>query len=147
VIYLSPLLKQLPRKYLARAFLHEVMHHIINAKPPHWFALTRKARSAFALILPALLGSAFITYALAALIPQQLFYTLTALILGLATPSATMLLLATKEEALARSLTYYAITGMWKNEWVTTEEIFNADWSILNNEKANTVSRSPQTGY
>ncbi len=135
MIYLSPLLKQLPRKYLARAFLHEVMHHIINAKPPHRFAFTlsRKAKSAFALIIPALLGSAIITYALVTLIPQQLLYALTALLLGLATPSATMLLLATKEEALARSLTYYAITNAWKSEWVTTEEIFNAEWGIPSN--------------
>jgi len=135
MIYLSPLLKQLPRKYLARAFLHEVMHHIINAKPPHRFAfaLTRKAKSAFALITPALLGSAIITYALVTLIPQQLLYALTALLLGLATPSATMLLLATKEEALARSLTYYAITNAWKSEWVSTEEIFNAEWGMPSN--------------
>ena len=145
MIYLSPLLKQLPRKYLARAFLHEVMHHIINAKPPYRFAFTlsRKAKSAVALIIPALLGSALITYALATIIPQQVFYALTASILGLATPSATMLLLATKEEALARSLTYYAITGTWKNDWVTTEEIFNAEWSLQNDtEVARRINKS-----
>ena len=134
MIYLSPLLRQMPRKYLARAFLHEVMHHIINAKPPSRFifTLTRRAKTAFALIIPALLGSGLVTYALVSVIPQQLLYTLTVLILGLAIPSATMLLLATREEALSRSLTYYAITGVWKNEWVTTEEIFNAEWGVHN---------------
>jgi hypothetical protein len=135
VIYLSPLLKQLPRKYLARAFLHEVMHHIINTKPPgrFVFALTRRTKSAFALIVPALLGSALVTYALASLIPQQLLYTITALVLGLAVPSISMLLLATREEKLARALTYSAITGTWRNDWVNTEEIFNAEWGIPNN--------------
>ena len=145
VVYLSPLLRGMPRRYLGRAFLHEVMHHIINSKPPTRYMrlLSRRARSAFTLIIPALLGSALVTYALVELIPQPLFYALTTLILGLAIPIGAMLLLATREEALARSLTYYAITGTWKNDWVTTEEIFNAEWSILNNEKTNTVSRSP----
>jgi hypothetical protein len=149
VIFLSPLLRGLPRKYLGRAFLHEVMHHIINSKPPTKFmrVLTRRTQSALALIIPALLGAALVTYALVSVIPHPLFYVLTTLILGLATPIGAMLLLATKEEALARSLTYYAITGTWKNDWVTTEEIFNADWSILNNEKTNLVSRSPQTSH
>jgi hypothetical protein len=104
--------------------------------------LSRRAKSAFTLIIPALLGSALVTYALVELIPHPLFYVLVTLILGLAIPIGAMLLLATREETLARSLTYYAITGTWKNDWVTTEEIFNADWSILNNEKANIVSRS-----
>jgi len=145
VIFLSPLLRGLPRKYLGRAFLHEVMHHIINSKPPTKFMgiLTRRTQSALALIIPALLGAALVTYALVEIIPHPLFYVLTTLILGLAIPIGAMLLLASREEALARSLTYYAITGTWKNDWVTTEEIFNADWSILNNEKTNTVSRSP----
>jgi hypothetical protein len=143
VVYLSPLLRGMPRRYLGRAFLHEVMHHIINSNPPTRYMrlLSRRARSAFALIIPALLGSALVTYALVEIIPHPLFYVLTTLILGLAIPIGAMLLLATREEALARSLTYYAITGTWKNDWVTTEEIFNADWSILNNEKTNSVSR------
>ena len=145
VIFLSPLLRGMPRKYLGRAFLHEVMHHIINSRPPTRYMrlLSRRAKSAFTLIISSLLGAALVTYALVEIIPQPLFYVLTTLILGLAIPIGAMLLLATREEALARSLTYYAITGTWKNDWVTTEEIFNADWSILNNEKTNTVSRSP----
>jgi len=145
VVYLSPLLRDMPRKYLGRAFLHEVMHHIINSKPPAKFmgVLTRRTQSALALIIPALLGAALVTYALVEIIPHPLFYVLTTLILGLAIPIGAMLLLASREEALTRSLTYYAITGTWKNDWVTTEEIFNADWSILNNEKTNTVPRSP----
>ena len=149
VISLSPLLRDMPRKYLGRAFLHEVMHHIINSKPPTRYMrlLSRRAKSAFTLIIPALLGAALVTYALVEIIPHPLFYVLTTLILGLAIPIGAMLLLATREEALARSLTYYAITGTWKNDWVTTEEIFNADWSILNNEKTNSVARSPQTSY
>lgn len=145
VVYLSPLLRGLPRKYLGRAFLHEVMHHIINSKPPTRYMrlLSRRARAAFTLIIPALLGAALVTYALVEIIPHPLFYVLITLILGLAIPIGAMLLLASREEALARSLTYYAITGTWKNDWVTTEEIFNADWSILNNENTNSVSRSP----
>jgi len=145
VVYLSPLLRGLPRKYLGRAFLHEVMHHIINSKPPTKFMqiLTKRTQSALALIIPALLGAALVTYALVEIIPHPLFYVLITLILGLAIPIGAMLLLASREEALARSLTYYAITGTWKNDWVTTEEIFNADWSILNNENTNSVSRSP----
>lgn len=149
VIFLSSLLRGMPRKYLGRAFLHEVMHHIINSKPPTKFMgiLTRRTQSALALIIPTLLGAALVTYALVEVIPHPLFYVLITLILGLAIPIGAMLLLATREEALARSLTYYAITGTWKNEWVTTEEIFNAEWSILNNEKTNPVPRSSQTSY
>ena len=104
VIFLSPLLRGMPRKYLGRAFLHEVMHHIINSKPPTRYMrlLSRRARSAFALIIPALLGSALVAYALVEVIPHPLFYALTTLILGLAIPIGVMLLLATREEALAR---------------------------------------------
>jgi len=144
VVFLSSLLMGMPRKYLGRAFLHEVMHHIINSKPPTKFmrVLTRRTQSALTLIIPALLGSALVTYALVEIIPHPLFYVLITLILGLAIPIGAMLLLASREETLARSLTYYAITGTWKNDWVTNEEIFNAEWSILNNEKTNLISRS-----
>jgi hypothetical protein len=143
VVFLSSLLMNMPRKYLGRAFLHEVMHHIINSRPPTWYMrlLTRRTQSALTLIIPALLGSALVTYALVEIIPHPLFYVLITLILGLAIPIGAMLLLATREEALARSLTYYAITGTWKDDWISNEEIFNADWSILNNEKTNYVSR------